>query len=91
MRNDFVNIYGCEITEAEAAGCLAWLQMEEAKPFIKILEALTNAAESNSMNDFQEGRDVCLSQLRREQFLGERKGLRKISRLPDVLSDATIG
>lgn len=87
MKTKPLEIYGIEVDKAEARGIVAWMDMPEAKAFKRILEALTDVAESNSMQDFSDDLDVGLSQLRREQYLGERKGLRKISRIPTALRE----
>jgi len=85
MAEEKVPIYGIDLAEAEIKGCMSWLDMEEGKTFKRILEALISAAESNSMKDFDEARNVSLSEKARERYLGERKGLQKISRLSETL------
>jgi len=82
-----MNVYGIELTDEEVASCSAWIDQDEAKTFYKILNALIVGAERNAMNDPDEGSDFNIFCMERERYLGERKGLKKIAHLSNVLRE----
>ena len=72
---------GVILSQAEIDTCEAWLAMEDAKPFKKIIAGMTTIAEMNSRQDPKPGVQVDLFLMQREQYLGGRKELAKIASL----------
>jgi len=82
-----IDFYGVEMTKNDKEAIRSWLQHPEGKIYRKILEGMIRVSELNSMADPQKGADAELFRMQREQYLGERKGLRKIANICNALSE----